>query len=128
MQEKRTAMAHETETNSKELSRKGLLLLLEQNDEEKREMWRKSQKDPVGFLYELKEFLCQTEKEKSSSMVEKFNSLTECVKEISGEYSQTDRILCFANEYGMASEENGFRNGFFMAMRFFLGVMEGGVC
>jgi len=37
-------------------------------------------------------------------------------------FNTQDTILCLANEYGMATEESGFRNGFAVAMRI---CMEG---
>ena len=43
-------------------------------------------------------------------------------------FKTKDRILCIANEYGVAAEESGFRRGFQTAMRLCMEGMRGGVC
>ena len=43
-------------------------------------------------------------------------------------FDASDKILCLANEYGMAAEESGFRRGFQIAMKLCMEGLRGGIC
>ena len=126
MQHEKSVREYEETTGIDKASRETLLALLRGEENERMKMWETAQHDPVGFIYELPEFLYQKSRTESKAQMEKFNSLTEQVKAVAEEYSKRDDILCLANEYGMASEEQGFRQGFAAAMKLCVRVMAGG--
>lgn len=88
--------------------------------------WKRSQRDMVGFLFDLPEFLNPHARTESSKQKEVFRNLTDCLREQVRAFEEQDSILCLANEYGMAAEEFGFRNGFAMAMKICMQGMGGG--
>lgn len=96
--------------------------------EDRIKMMQKSKTDIVGFLYELPEYLAPENRQESSQEIRLFGKLTDYLENGKYSFDTQDTILCLANEYGMAAEENGFRNGFVAAMRICMEGLKGGVC
>ena len=108
------------------ISREGLEKMVRNMEKEKSEAWEQSQKDIVGFLFELPDILNSPKSRTESREQEKvFGDLDDYLRQQEQEYEKRDRILCLANDYGIASEEYGFRNGFAMAMKICMHGMGG---
>lgn len=122
MQYEKTIKEFEEAKGLGEAGRETLLALMMEGESDKEKMWEAAQADPVGFLCWMPVFFSPKSVKDSREQAEKFDSLTERVKESIKEFSQSDAVLCLANEYGMASEEKGFRHGFMMAMKMSMGV------
>ena len=116
--------ASETASISKEAYEK----LTEESTNESLKAWELSQRDMVGFLFELPDFLNPHARTESSKQKEVFQNLTDCLRAQVRAFEEQDSILCLANEYGIASEEFGFRNGFAIAMKICMQGLNGGTC
>ena len=108
--------------NNSLISDEGLRELIKEDKESNLKMLQKSKTDIIGFLYELPEHLCPETKQESNKETQVFEKLINYLKNENYSFNTQDTILCLANEYGMAAEESGFRNGFSVAMRI---CMEG---
>ena len=108
------------------ISKEAYEKLTEESINESMKAWELSQRDMVGFLFELPEFLNPQARTESSKQKAVFRNLTDCLREQVRAFEEQDSILCLANEYGMAAEEFGFRNGFAMAMKICMQGMGGG--
>lgn len=128
MQYEQTIREYEEAKGLGKTSRETILALMMEAENDKGKMWETAQADPMGFLFEMPVFFAPKSVQENREQTEKFDSLTERVNESIKEFSKSDAILCLANEYGMASEEKGFRNGFVMAMKLCVGAMAGGAC
>lgn len=128
MQYEKTIKEYEEAKGLGKSSRETLLALMMEGENDKEKMWETAQADPLGFLYGMPVFFSPKSVKESREQTEKFDSLMERVNESIKEFSQSDAILCLANEYGMASEEQGFRHGFTLAMKLCVGAMSGGAC
>jgi len=94
--------------------------------EDKREDLKKLYKEDMAeFFLELHNFL-GIDIAESVEEREVLNGLASVVEEFA--FDTKNRILCLANEYGIAAEENGFRQGFKTAMRLNASGKEGVLC
>lgn len=95
--------------------------------EEKGKIRRLYEKDLVSTLSELRYYL-DIDIPESVQEQKKYGELEEFLDGGKYPFKTRDRILCIANEYGIAAEESGFRRGFQTAMRLCMEGMRGGVC
>lgn len=110
------------------ISSEGLKETAKVDKEERTKMMQMYKTDIVGFLYELPVYLTPENRQESSQEIRLFGKLTDYLENGKYSFDTQDTILCLANEYGMAAEENGFRNGFAAAMKICMEGMKGGVC
>ena len=108
------------------ISKEAYEKLGEESAKESLKAWELSQRDMVRFLFELPSFLNPYAHVESKEQKEIFRNLTDCLREQVQAFEEQDSILCLANEYGIAAEEFGFRNGFAMAMKLCMQGMAGG--
>lgn len=110
-----------------ETSREGYMELNRIHIEEKGKIRRLYEKDLVSTLSELRYYL-DIDIPESVQEQKKYGELEEFLDGGKYPFKTRDRILCIANEYGIAAEESGFRRGFQTAMRLCMEGMRGGVC
>ncbi len=110
-----------------EISREGYMELNRIHIEEKGKMRHLYEKDLVSTLSELRYYL-DIDIPESVQEQKKYGELEEFLDGGKYPFKTRDRILCIANEYGIAAEESGFRRGFQTAMRLCMEGMRGGVC
>ena len=111
------------------ISKEGLEQIVRGLKKDKLEAWEQLQRDIVGFLFELPDLLeSPTSRTQSRGQKEIFEKLTDYVNGHVQTFEKKDTILCLANDYGIVSEEFGFRNGFAMAMKLCMQGMSGGAC
>lgn len=95
--------------------------------EERKKLGDLYQRDMVSAISRLYTYVGMEVKESRKGQ-DIFQRLTESVG-AGGRVTETqDNILCLALEYGIESEENGFRRGFRTAMKLCMDSMGGGVC
>lgn len=109
-----------------DFSKEGYEKIIRQYEEEKCRMWEQSKNDIVGFLYNIPEFLNPKAVRENGEQERIFNNLETYLEEGKHSYDTRNTILCLANDYGIAAEERGFRQGFSTAMRLCAGGMNGG--
>lgn len=110
-----------------EISGAGYERLYEVSMEERKKLGELYQKDMVSAISSLYTYIGMELKESRKSQ-DIFQRLTGTVR-AGGHVTKTqDSILCLALEYGVESEENGFRRGFRTAMKLCMDSMGGGVC
>lgn len=117
MQSKEMKLQNMTANNKRLISDEGLKKMAKEEKEGRLKMMEKSKTDIIGFLYELPEYLSPESKQESSKEIQVFENLINYLQNEKYSFDTQDTILCLANEYGMAAEESGFRNGFAVAMR-----------
>lgn len=110
------------------ISNEGYMKILEQDKVERLKMMEQSRVDMIGFLHEIPNYLNPEGKQESWEEAKIFSKLTDYLKSENYSFDALDKILCLANEYGMAAEESGFRRGFQIAMKLCMEGLKGGVC
>lgn len=109
------------------ISGAGYERLYEAGMEERKKLGDLYQKDMVSAISSLHIYV-GIELEESRKSQDIFQRLAGTVR-AGGHVTETqDSILCLALEYGIESEENGFRRGFRTAMKLCMDSMGGGVC
>lgn len=109
------------------ISGAGYERLYQEGMEERKKLGDLYQTDMVSAISSLYTYVGM-ELEESRKSQDIFQRLTGTVK-AGGHVPETqDSILCLALEYGIESEENGFRRGFRTAMKLCMDSMGGGVC
>ena len=97
------------------------------NNETKEKLKELYQKDLIGTLSELHTYF-GFELYESREGQQVFQRLVDFLDKENYSFREKDAIIVLANEYGIASEECGFRRGFQTAMRLCMEGMKGASC